>query len=154
MSVDCPHRERLGYIGDAHTSLETSLQNTNSAPFYAKWAQDIGDIQGYPAHTGCGYGHCKMPEGLGDPVGYIAHTVPTIDGGGGPGWSGFICVMPWQLYLATEDVRPLREAYPHQVKLLHFWNRALEPSDGLIHDCECDLSCEPRSDIDIVSHTV
>jgi alpha-L-rhamnosidase len=30
MSVDCPHRERLGYIGDAHTTLETALQNFNS----------------------------------------------------------------------------------------------------------------------------
>ena len=79
MSVDCPHRERLGYIGVAHTSLETSLQNTDSVPFYAKWAQDIGDIQGYPAHTGCGYGQCNMPEGLGDPVGYIAHTAPTSE---------------------------------------------------------------------------
>ena len=108
MSVDCPHRERLGYIGtnhtrsslslaaqavrrlrvpagDAHTSLETSLQNFASAPFYTKWAQDIADIQGYPAHTGCGYGVCHLPEGLDDPVGYIAHTAPTIDGGGGPG---------------------------------------------------------------------
>eukprot|EP01046_Picozoa_sp_COSAG06_P014941 COSAG06_NODE_941_length_11384_cov_4.377492_8_plen_99_part_00 len=58
-----------GYIGDAHTSLETSLQNFNSVPFYTKWAADIGDIQGYPAHTGCGYGQCKLPQGLGDPEG-------------------------------------------------------------------------------------
>jgi len=120
--------------GDAHTSLETSLQNFASAPFYTKWAQDIADIQGYPAHTGCGYGVCHLPEGLDDPVGYIAHTAPTIDGGGGPGWSGFICVMPWQLYLATEDLRPLQAAYPHQLKLLKFWNRAKSDSDGLIHD--------------------
>ena len=73
-------------------------------------------------------------RGLGDPVGYIAHTAPTIDGGGGPGWSGFICVMPWQLYLATADIRPLQEAYPHQIQLLQFWNRALSKADGLIHD--------------------
>ena len=46
MSVDCPHRERLGYIGDAHTTLETSLQNFASGAFYTKWLQDITDIQG------------------------------------------------------------------------------------------------------------
>ena len=136
MSVDCPHRERLGYIGDAHTTLETSLQNFNSVPFFSKWAQDIADIQGYPAHTGCGYGSCALPKGLGEPdiQGYIAHTAPTIDGGGGPGWSGFICTMPWQLYLASGDSRPLAAVYPHQQKLLTFWNRARSSADGLIHD--------------------
>jgi hypothetical protein len=128
------HRERLGYIGDAHTSLETELQNFNTAPFLSKWTQDIADIQGYPAHSGCGYGQCKLPNGLGDPIGYIPHTAPTIDGGGGPGWSGFICVMPWQLYLATGDIRPLARAFPHQQKLLKFWGRARSVSDGLIHD--------------------
>lgn len=158
VSVDCPHRERLGYIGDAHTTLETALQNFASAPFYTKWTTDITDIQGihavfcvtlfcvlclnsvccafigYPAHTGCGYGVCHLPDGLDHPGGYIAHTAPTIDGGGGPGWSGFVCVMPWQLFLATEDVRPLQAAYPHQLKLLEFWNRAKNATDGLIHD--------------------
>ena len=89
ISVDCPHRERLGYLGDAHTSFETALQNVESAPFYTKWLTDILDIQGYPAHTA----HV-------DPDGYIAHTAPTIDGGGGPSWSGFVVTMPWQLYLA------------------------------------------------------
>ena len=47
MSVDCPHRERLGYLGDAHTTLETALDNTAAARFYTKWARDIVDIQGY-----------------------------------------------------------------------------------------------------------
>ena len=51
MSVDCPHRERLGYLGDAHSSLETALSTVASDRFYDKWLQDIIDIQGYPAHT-------------------------------------------------------------------------------------------------------
>ena len=74
---------------------------------------------------------CVVATGM---AGYIAHTAPTIDGGGGPGWSGFICVMPWELYLTSGDIRPLRDAFPHQVKLLRFWNRARSASDGLIHD--------------------
>eukprot|EP00040_Diaphanoeca_grandis_P022458 m.120654 g.120654 ORF g.120654 m.120654 type:complete len:517 (-) comp28822_c0_seq2:151-1701(-) len=124
MSVDCPHRERLGYIGDAHTTLETSLQNFNSLPFYEKWTQDIIDIQGYPAHSG----HvCDSVEDCG----YIAHTAPTVDGGGGPGWSGFICVMPWQVYLAYGDTRIIELAYPAQTKLIRFWQRSVG-SDGLV----------------------
>jgi alpha-L-rhamnosidase len=89
MSVDCPHRERLGYLGDAHSSLETALSNVASDRFYSKWLQDILDIQGYPAHS----------AGVADQSGYIAHTAPTIAGGGGPAWSGFVIVMPWEVYL-------------------------------------------------------
>ena len=124
ISVDCPHRERLGYLGDAHTSFETALQNVESAPFYTKWLTDILDIQGYPAHTA----HV-------DPDGYIAHTAPTIDGGGGPSWSGFVVTMPWQLYLAYGDARVLATALPAMRKLLAFWNRSLNATgDGLYHD--------------------
>ena len=70
MSVDCPHRERLGelsryrchlgcillkiaaissltgYLGDAHTTLETALNTIASDRFYRKWLTDIIDIQG------------------------------------------------------------------------------------------------------------
>ena len=45
-SVDCPHRERLGYLGDAHTTLETALQTTEAGPFFTKWLRDMADIQG------------------------------------------------------------------------------------------------------------
>eukprot|EP00039_Didymoeca_costata_P002489 m.60515 g.60515 ORF g.60515 m.60515 type:complete len:960 (-) comp11329_c0_seq1:22-2901(-) len=120
ISVDCPHRERLGYIGDAHTTLETALINTDAVLFYKKWLYDIIDIQGYPAHT----------AGV-DPTGYIPHTAPTIDGGGGPGWSGFVVVMPWQVYMQFEDLEILQLAYPHQKQLISFWNRSMD--NGLFH---------------------
>ena len=121
MSVDCPHRERLGYLGDAHTTLETALDNVASARFYTKWAQDIIDIQGYPAHT----------AGALDPSGYIAHTAPTIDGGGGPGWSGFVVVMPWEVYLRTGDTDLLERTYDAQRRLIAFWNQSFSEKTGL-----------------------
>ena len=121
MSVDCPHRERLGYLGDAHTTLETALDNIASARFYTKWAQDIIDIQGYPAHT----------QGAADASGYIAHTAPTIDGGGGPGWSGFVVVMPWEVYLRTGDTELLQRTYNAQRRLIEFWNQSFSTKTGL-----------------------
>ena len=82
MSVDCPHRERLGYLGDAHTTLELALANFNSLAFYEKWLDDMLDVQGYPAHDG---GLCAAPDTPADGCGYLAHSAPTIDGGGNPG---------------------------------------------------------------------
>lgn len=121
MSVDCPHRERLGYLGDAHTSLETALDNVASDRFYAKWLNDIIDIQGYPAHS----------QGVADPSGYIANTAPTISGAGGPAWSGFVIVMPWEVYLRSGDDELLRKAYEPQLKLMDFWRQSFN-SSGLL----------------------
>jgi hypothetical protein len=100
MMVDCPHRERLGYGGDAHTSMEMNLSSRECGAFYSKWAQDWCDIQ---------------PED-----GDIAHTAPTIDGGGGPGWGGFVILMPWQVYQTYGDRRILEKTYPHMKRWLAF----------------------------------
>ena len=64
----------LANVGDAHTTLETALQNFASAPFFTKWAMDIGDIQGKcvldtisywiesKSDTSCQLTHCAMPR--------------------------------------------------------------------------------------------
>eukprot|EP01050_Picozoa_sp_SAG11_P009879 SAG11_NODE_962_length_6376_cov_3.798471_2_plen_493_part_00 len=114
-------RERLGYLGDAHSSLETALSNVASERFYAKWLQDMLDIQGYPAHS----------AGVADQSGYIAHTAPTIAGGGGPAWSGFVIVMPWEVYLRSGDERILRRAYDAQLRLMGFWKQSFNNSGVL-----------------------
>jgi len=91
MSVDCPHRERLGYGGDGHSSLEIALDAFASHPFFTKWAQDWVDIQ--------------------DESGRINHTAPTLGGGGGPAWSGFILTMPWDVYLNYGNTRILENTF-------------------------------------------
>ena len=111
MMVDCPHRERLGYGGDAHTSLGTMLNNMDTNVFYAKWARDWCDIQ--------------------QRDGYIAHTAPTIDGGGGTAWSGFVVLMPWEVYLNYGDRRILETSYPHMKRWLAFLDMKCN-ADGLL----------------------
>lgn len=93
MTVDCPHRERLGYGGDGHSSMEAALNNYESGAFFTKWARDWCDIQ--------------------EADGRIAHTAPTIDGGGGPGWSGLVVTMPWEVYQTYGDKRILDKTYPY-----------------------------------------
>ncbi len=91
MSVDCPHRERLGYGGDGHGSLDIALDAYASHPFFTKWAQDWIDIQ--------------------DKSGRINHTAPTLGGGGGPAWSGFILTLPWEVYLHYGNPRILENTF-------------------------------------------
>jgi alpha-L-rhamnosidase len=101
--VDCPHRERLGYGGDAGTSLETGMFSFTTGALYSKWTADWRAAQ--------------QPE-----TGDLPYTAPNYQdqGGGGPMWSGFVVTLPWQLYLQYGDKRILEVSYPHIQKWLAF----------------------------------
>lgn len=90
--VDCPHRERCGYGGDALATTRTALGNYQLGAFYNKWMEDWRDVQ--------------------DPEGNVPYTAPTRIGGGGPSWSGFCITLPWELYRQYGDVRILSESFP------------------------------------------
>jgi alpha-L-rhamnosidase len=101
--VDCPHRERLGYGGDAGTSLETGMFNFATGALYSKWTADWRAAQDLK-------------------TGDLPYTAPNYQdqGGGGPMWSGFIVTLPWQLYLQYGDRRILEVSYPSIQKWLAF----------------------------------
>jgi alpha-L-rhamnosidase len=110
-TVDCPHRERLGYGGDSGTSMEMGMLNFRTGSFYAKWAADWRDAQ--------------------NAEGDVPYTAPySQDAGGGPVWSGFCITMPWQIYLTYGDRRPLEEGWPVMKKWLAFIDTKM--GDGLL----------------------
>jgi hypothetical protein len=100
--VDCPHRERLGYGGDAGTSIETGLFNFDTGGLYNRWSANWRDAQA--------------------PNGDLPYTAPAYpdQGGGGPMWSGFCVTLPWHLYLQYGDRRILEISYPTIQKWLAF----------------------------------
>ncbi len=112
MSVDCPHRERLGYGGDGHGSLDIANDAYASHPFFTKWAQDWVDIQ--------------------DASGRINHTAPTLGGGGGPAWSGFILTLPWEVYLSYGNTRILESTFLAAQKWLVYMEEHIN-ENGLLN---------------------
>ncbi len=98
--VDCPHRERQGYGGDAHATMETALASFEKGAFFTKWMQDWRDVQSED--------------------GDIPYTAPTYEGGGGPAWSGVCIALPWEVYLAYGDTWILEENYPMMQRWLRF----------------------------------
>lgn len=110
-TVDCPHRERLGYGGDSGTSMEMGMLNFRTGAFYAKWAADWRDAQ--------------------NAAGDVPYTAPySQDAGGGPVWSGFCITMPWQIYLTYGDRRPLELGWPVMKNWLAFIDTKM--GDGLL----------------------
>lgn len=112
-TVDCPHRERRGYGGDGHTSMEFALQNFGVGAYFQKWTRDFADTQ--------------------SSNGKVPHTAPTLSGGGGPAWSGFVVTNPWQSYLTYGDTKILEDMYPAMTALLAFYAPKMHNEDGLLH---------------------
>lgn len=114
--VDCPHRERRGYGGDAHATMETAMTNFAAGAFFTKWLQDWRDVQ--------------------QPNGDLPYTAPTYSGGGGPAWSGICVTLPWQVYLHYGDQRILEQSYPAMKRWIAFLdtkakNNLLQPWGGI-----------------------
>ncbi|MBT3194570.1 MAG: family 78 glycoside hydrolase catalytic domain [Verrucomicrobia bacterium] len=102
-TVDCPHRERLGY-GDGQVVLEPLMYNHHSASLYYKWHVDWRDAQN--------------PE-----TGAVPNVVPFFmaGAGGGPAWGGTIVPMAWYQYRHYGDTRILEEALPSAKAYLEFF---------------------------------
>lgn len=98
--VDCPQRERRGYGGDGFATIRTALDNYQLGAFCTKWMEDWRDVQG--------------------PDGNLPHSAPTRLGGGGPAWSGFCVVLPWEMYRQYGDQRILRQSFPTVRQWLKF----------------------------------
>jgi alpha-L-rhamnosidase len=93
VSVDCPHRERLGYGGDGQITSKTALYAFDLGALYTKWLGNFRDVQ--------------------DPAtGELPNIAPYPHGaGGGPTWGAISVLLPWDMYLHYGDRRVLQENY-------------------------------------------
>ncbi|MBN2327009.1 MAG: family 78 glycoside hydrolase catalytic domain, partial [Candidatus Omnitrophica bacterium] len=103
--TDCPHREKIGWTGDAHLVGETGLFNYDMTSSYTKWIRDFadeqredGDLPGVIPTSGWGYQYGKSEK--------------YRDLGYGPQWEGAYVILPWYMHLYTGDVRILKNNYP------------------------------------------
>lgn len=90
--VDCPHRERHGYGGDAHATMGLGLELFRSDAFFAKWQDDWHALQ--------------------RPDGNLPFTAPGYIGAGGPAWSGIVVTLAWEQWRRSGDVSALRRCWP------------------------------------------
>lgn len=121
--TDCPHREKIGWTGDAHLVGETGLLNYDMAAAYTKWIRDFadeqrpsGDLPGIVPTSGWGYQYGQDPA--------------YRDLGYGPQWEGAYVILSWYVHLYTGDVRILKDNYPGFCRYLDHLTRHAE--DGIL----------------------
>ena len=112
VSVDCPHRERLGYGGDGQITSKTALYAYGLGGLYTKWLGNWRDVQN--------------PE-----TGELPNIAPYPHGaGGGPTWGAICMMLPWDMYLHYGDRRVLRDNYATMKQYVSFLDSKAE--DGLL----------------------
>lgn len=98
--TDCPHRERMGWTGDAQLFARTAITNYDAASFFTKWLRDVKSSQ--------------LENGM------ILNTVPGTcpkegepihPGYTSPGWGDSVTIIPYNLYETLGDKRLLDEMY-------------------------------------------
>ncbi len=101
--TDCPQRdERLGWLGDAHLTVEEAIYNFEMAGLYTKWMRDIRDAQ-------------KDSGSVPDVVPTHWNLYPAD-----PAW-GIACILiPWDVYRYYGDRQILEQNYPMMKSYLEF----------------------------------
>jgi alpha-L-rhamnosidase len=103
--TDCPHREKLGWLEETHLVGETLTANFDLAAYGTAIVRTIADAQ--------------LGDGL---VPDIAPEYTVFSGGfrDDPNWGGALILLPWQLFRAYGDPRPLRETYPAMTRYMDY----------------------------------
>ena len=113
---DCPHREKMGWTGDAQLVVQTGLYNFDVRSAFRKWLGDFRDEQpasgalpGIIPTSGWGYEITHMQQ-------------PYY----GPHWEGAAVAVPWQVYRWTGDTAILRDNFQLMISYLDFLQRQTE----------------------------
>jgi alpha-L-rhamnosidase len=108
VSTDCPHREKLGWLEQAHLMGESLRYNYDVSHLYNKIVDDIIEAQ--------------HPDGM---VPSIAPEFVEFDGPfrDDPGYGSAAVILPWYLYKWYGDMEALQKSYPMMKKYVSYLER-------------------------------
>lgn len=104
--TDCPHREKIGWLGDGVVTFDEAMYNFDMATFYTKWYRDILDAQEDNGH---------VPPIAPNPGWIQATSLKNSNNGvpafSDPWWGGACIILPWKVYQYYGDRRLMEEGY-------------------------------------------
>ena len=107
--TDCPHRERMGWTGDAQIFARTASSNYDTQAFFAKWLRDVASTQ-------------KESGEIPNTVPFPCMPVEGKEDGppGSSGWGDAVTIIPYKLYQVYGDKRQLEAIYPSMKKWVDY----------------------------------
>ncbi|GGD04397.1 alpha-rhamnosidase [Hyunsoonleella pacifica] len=133
---DCPHREKCGWLGDAHAFCEYALYNYDMYDFYKKYMEDIR-TQMRPTK---GYNNPDLKFQVPTMIapGKRTSTYAKID------WGVATMYLPWYNYLYYGDDTIVKDYYEEMRGLTNFY-LSYKGENGIMQDGMGDW-CPPRWD--------
>lgn len=113
--TDCPHREKNGWLADAHLASELGLCNYDAAEAYLQWLDSIADAQRTDG---------QLP-------GIVPSAGWGFNWGNGPVWDGALFIIAQNIYDYTGDIRGIERGYQAMKKYLEY--ALLREDEYLLH---------------------
>jgi hypothetical protein len=111
VSTDCPHREKMGWLEQAHLMGESVKYNYDSYHLYSKILTDMQEAQ-----TREGMVPSIAPE-------YTQFDGPFRDD---PGYGSAMIMVPWYLYKWYGDQQALKDSYGNMVRYVDYLSSKAE----------------------------
>lgn len=108
---DCPHREKCGWLGDAHAMGETAILNFDMAQFWTKFVDDIGTTLGRGGET---YWKAKAAPGIPCNIAVGRRLCQEAR----PDWASAYILLPWYLHTYYGDTDVFARHYVHLKRLI------------------------------------
>ena len=120
---DCPHREKCGWLGDAHATGETTMFNYDMAQFWTKFVDDIGTTLGRGSVT---YWGQKATPGIPCNIAIGKRLCQEAR----PDWGAAYVLLPWYLYNFYGDTEVFTRHYEHLKDWINYVRGLRE--DGIV----------------------
>lgn len=122
---DCPHREKCGWLGDAHATAQTDFYNFDMSRFFTKFIEDIHSVMGRGGVTYLGQ---KATDGIPCNIapGKRLCQESRID------WGAALILVPAYQYLHTGDLELFERFYPDIKRFIEYAQRF--EKDGVIEN--------------------
>ncbi len=110
---DCPHREKCGWLGDAHAVGETTIFNYDMQQFWTKFVDDIGTVLGRGGKT---YWGTNATAGIPCNIAVGRRLCQEAR----PDWGAAYVLLPWYLYLYYGDMDVDWRHYDNQKRWIEY----------------------------------
>lgn len=112
--TDCPHREKCGWLGDAHAMGPTTIYNFDMQNFWLKYMDDIHSTAKKATKTIFHLGKNKLFRNGFKEAGIPFMVAPgkRLPGAASPDWGTAVVQLPWFLYKYYGNKQAIKKFYP------------------------------------------